>query len=61
MPLHLPRVEKQKARKRQKCIHSCEKSEGERARISRQPVSTFGGHDFRGVINAYTNFEEDVQ
>ena len=48
-------------------IHSCEKKEVERAeerrgRFSRQPArEDFGGHDYRGAINASTYFEEEVQ
>ena len=36
--------------------------EERRARFSRQPArEDFGGHDYRGAINASTDFEEEVQ
>ena len=38
-----------------------EKEEERRARFSRQPArEDFGGHDYRGAINASTYFEEEV-
>ena len=43
-------------------FHSWEEKEEERrARFSRQPArEDFGGHDYRGAINASTYFEEEV-